>query len=196
MNKQLNNLVVTYQTTQDDFLIDEIFKSINPFIEKTSREIEHLIEDVTKFDCRMILKVKKLLETFDEEKDDFLSIVKTLISREKSDFIKRRSRKLEETSMNALTSGDSDEELGFQFEDPLARVEDEVVLNEKIALLAQDDLRRKIILTQWSKGADNKSISVMLAHQLGGNSESHRRFITRFRNDECRPLLKKYGALL
>lgn len=190
MSSQLNSLVESYREGNKLALV-EIFEHINPLIEKASKEIEMIVEDVTKFDCRMILKAKKLIEeTFNDSKGDFISVFKTTISLEKADFIKRRSRKLKETSLDALASGSEDGMAGYQFE-ASDDVESEVLLKEKVALLAQGDSRKKVILTEWSKGANDKAISELLAQLYGGTAESNRVYISRFKTRECRPFFEK-----
>lgn len=187
---QLNSLVFSYQNGSE-VALNEIFQEINPLIEKASADLETVVTDVTKFDCRMILKVKKLAEDFSEETKDFKSIVKTLISREKSDFAKRRSKQIEEISIDKLQLQD-EEGKGFQFSNSKAGVESEVLFQEKITLLAQGDSRKEMVLIEWSKGAEDKSISKVLAHRFGGKPESHRKFISRFKT-ECRNRLESKG---
>jgi DNA-directed RNA polymerase specialized sigma subunit len=187
MNKQrLNELVLAYQDGNES-AVNDLFQAINPLIERTSLEIERLTDDATKFDCRMIYKLKKLIEKFDATKGhDFLSSAKALITQEKSDFMKRRKRKREDVSMSAL-EGESEEDLGYQFESK-ENTEHDVLFKERVTLLAQGNPKRQMVLIQWSKGADDKSISVMLAHHFGGKAESHRKFVTRFKT-ECRDRL-------
>lgn len=80
------------------------------------------------------------------------------------------------------------EEKRFEPIDVLANVESEVVAKELTALLAKDG-RTKIILESWTDGNDNiSSISDTLARVLGGNAESHRKFIHRFK-DQCHDTL-------
>lgn len=189
--KELNNLVALYQTG-DELAINELFKAVNPMIEKVSSEIEFAVENSAKFDCRMVYKIKKLLEKFDPDKHDYISSVKTLLTQEKSNFLRRHRRKLDSVQMSAFDGSEETDSPGFQFEDTSAKFEDEVIdsvtVKEKIALLAQNDLRKKMIIQEWLKGADDKSISKLLAQRLGGNWDSHRRFITRYKA-ECRSLL-------
>lgn len=185
--EKLNRLAASYQEGNKEAR-DELFRKITPIIEKASSELERFTNNYTEFDCRILLKVKKLVETFDRRRErNFIGIVKTLVDREKTDFIRRRSRRLEEVSIDAMENPDGEEDLGFQFEDPLARVEeqvlDEELVKEKIALLAKDDPRRKTVLIEWSKGTNNTTISDLLAQIYGGKAETHRKFITRFRTD-------------
>lgn len=76
----------------------------------------------------------------------------------------------------------------FEPIDVLADVEGEVLVKEMTALLAQDG-RRKIVIEAWSLGNTNSSyISRTLARTIGGNVETHRKFIQRFEK-ECREKL-------
>lgn len=184
---QLNSLVMSYRNGNEQAL-DEIFRKVNPLIERASSELDHLVGDVTKFDCRVILKAKQLVEkSFDTTKGNFISVLKTTISKEKSDFLNRRTKNLDEISMEFLAEPQGDE-LGYQFE-ASDNTEDEILFNEKIALLAQGDQRKTVVLNEWSKGAADKSISELLAQRFGGKSESHRKFITRFKTDCQKRLL-------
>lgn len=187
MNKeQINSLVVDYQNG-NDLAIGALFEIINPLIERTSNEVEKVVVDVTKFDCRVISKVKKLADTFQYDKHNFVGAVKAIISKEKSDFIKRRASHLNEMSMEFLAEPRNGEP-GYQFEDTKHNVENDLLFKEKIALLAQGDVIKTCILNEWTKGAEDTSISLMLTHKFGGNSESHRKYIQRFRI-KCRKRL-------
>ena len=92
---------------------------------------------------------------------------------------------------NELESNEDEEGQVIEFEplDVLANVESEVIRNETIALLAEGDRIKSMVLQSWSDGNDNNaSISRTLASTFGGNAESHRRAVNRFRT-ECRKQL-------
>lgn len=80
----------------------------------------------------------------------------------------------------------------FEPQDVLANVEDAVIqkssLHEKIIGLASDD-REFFTLNAWSNGDNDAEISRSLADLFGGNSNSHRRFIQRFREKCQRKLI-------
>ncbi|WP_079516570.1 hypothetical protein [Rossellomorea marisflavi] len=185
MNKQhLNTLVAEYRGG-NELAFGEIFRMVNPLIENASRLIEKVSDDPTKFDCRVLLKIKKAIE--DPTIKDFGGYVKTIIGNERSDFLTRRKRKREDISMTAM-EGDGDEDLGYQFKST-EDTEAEVVFKERVTLLAQGDPRKTLVLEQWSKGvSDNKAISELLAQLFGGKATGHRSFIKRFRT-ECREML-------
>jgi len=80
--------------------------------------------------------------------------------------------------------------------DVLANVEADVLNNEhlqyvheSVTRLASDDTRRLEVLNAWYQGYTSVSeISTLLAQRLGGEVESHRRAVTRFRT-RCRKAL-------
>lgn len=85
---------------------------------------------------------------------------------------------------------DEGQAVEYEPEDVLADINSqELELKQTIELLAQNDRRRETILTAWANGyTDDREISGILADTLGGKSESHRKFIQRFRNS-CRTQL-------
>src|SRR5690606_30666633 len=79
-----------------------------------------------------------------------------------------------------------EDEMEFEPEDVLVDGESEVIAKEMTALLAQGDHLLEEIVGYWAIGnTNNASISRSLARTFGGNAESHRRRINRFRHD-CR----------
>jgi hypothetical protein len=192
MNKQhINQMVLAYQNG-DDTAMSDIFNAINPMIEKASREIEPFVEDFTKFDCRMVKKVQRLIQNFEYGKHDFLAAVKAIISKDKAQYIRRNTRKSEGyVSMTVLEGGNKSEEgeesLGYQFKSK-DNTEHDVEFKERVTLLAQGNPKKETILLQWSRGAEDKAISELLAQLYGGKAESHRKFIQRFKT-ECRDRL-------
>lgn len=180
---QINSLVMSYKEG-DEMALEELFRKVNPLIERASNELDRFVPDVTEFDCRMLIKIKHLIKGFSSEKHDFIAAVKSLITQEKSDFFNRRTKKLEEMSLEFLAEPDDGEDsLGYQFTDYGEDVEEKVLFKEKIALLAQGDPRKNLILNQWTKGATDTSISELLAQRFGGKAESHRKFISRFKSE-------------
>ena len=184
MNKTLLNTLVTDYRNGNELALEDIFRMVNPLIENASRIIERVTDNPTKFDCRVILKIKKAIE--DPKVKDFDGYVRTIIGNEKSDFLNRRKRKRHDVSMTAL-EGESDDELGYQFESN-ANVEADVMFRSRVTELAQGDPRRETILLQWSKGSEDLAISELLAQLYGGKATGHRSFIKRFKT-ECRNML-------
>jgi DNA-directed RNA polymerase specialized sigma24 family protein len=189
MNKTLVNELAMDYRNGNELALEEIFRKINPLIENASRIIEKVSDDPTKFDCRVLLKIKKAIE--DPSVKDFAGYVKTIIGNEKSDFLTRRKRKREDISMTAM-EGDGDEDLGYQFES-VDNTEQTIEFKERVTLLAQGNPKKEAILLQWSRGAEDKAISQLLAQLFGGKAESHRKFIQRFKTD-CRDRLASETA--
>lgn len=184
MNRaQVDSLVQEYRGG-NELALESIFRIVNPLIENASRMVEKVSDDPTKFDCRVLLKIKKAIE--DPDVTNFIGYVKTIIDNEKSDFLTRRKRKREDVSMTSL-DGDEDEDLGYQFKSA-ASTEADVMFKETVTLLAQGNPKRETILSQWAKGATDTSISELLAQLYGGNAKSHRVFVARFKT-ECRTRL-------
>lgn len=113
--------------------------------------------------------------------------VKRLVSREEKNY--RREQAAYFADM--ITANDDGEETEFEPVDVLANVEARIIEREEVKttvdLLAQEDRRKKIVLTAWAEGiADATYISDTLASVLGGNAASHRVFIQRFKKKcEC-----------
>jgi hypothetical protein len=197
MNKQrINGLVLAYQNGDNAAMYD-LFNAINPMIEKASREIEPFVEDFTKFDCRMVKKIQRLIENFEYGRHDFLAAVKAIISKDKAQYIKRNSRRNDGyVSMTVLEGGgksdDGDESLGYQFKSN-DNTEYDVEFKERVTLLAQGNPKKETILLQWSRGAEDKAISELLAQLFGGKATGHRSFIKRFKT-ECRDRLASETA--
>ena len=101
-----------------------------------------------------------------------------------------RFRKEESVHFSAIQFENLDgETVEYEPASTLASVESGIELKETIELLAQNDRRRELILNAWANGyTDDREISGTLASTLGGKSESHRKFIQRFKID-CREKL-------
>lgn len=193
MNKeQLNRLVYSYQNG-DELALVGIFDAVNPLIEKASKDIELVVENYTKFDCRIVVKVKKLIETFEYGKHDFIGAVKAIIGNERAFLYKRAMKKPKVVSKDAMEES-TETSAGTELRDKGLSIEDNLVFKEKITLLAQGDPRKKVILEQWSRGATDVSISELLAQRFGGKDTSHWRYIMRFK-EKCRSLLAEADAI-
>lgn len=189
--RHLNSLAVSYRDGNED-AVDELFMAVAPYIERESNLISYYVDNFVKLDCRVTVKIKNFLEKFDEEKDDYLAVAKTIITRERFDFMNRRKRDAQMVSKDRAPEGTDLN--GWDIEDPLARAEDTVLFKEKITLLAEGDHRKELILLKWSEGEHDKNISELLAQRLGGKSESHRKFIGRFKT-ECKNRLATESIL-
>ncbi|MMZ61827.1 hypothetical protein D1872_239970 [compost metagenome] len=72
----------------------------------------------------------------------------------------------------------------IEIKDDLAIVDaNNCYATEKIAFLAEGDSRKLAILKAWTYQALNDSdTAILLAQNYGGNTESHRRYVTRFKS--------------
>lgn len=90
----------------------------------------------------------------------------------------------------ASENREDEEEVEYEPIDVLADVESEVINKETVTLLAEGDCRRKKVLEGWALGNTNDSqISRSLARSFGGNADSHRKFVQRFRTS-CQDKLR------
>lgn len=152
-----------------------------------SDRLHSSITDPTKFEERCIRRVARYLEKNKENKTHRRYIFK-IIKQEAKTAVNLYSKENYRTFSDLTYSNEDGEEIEFETIDILANVESELVAKEMTALLGKDG-RRKEILEAWSIGNTNdKLISNALGRTLGGNVESHRKFIQRFRN-ECREQL-------
>jgi hypothetical protein len=162
---------------------DLLYEHFIPLIRKESREIWYKVFDETSFEWECYETIRKAINSFSCNIKSFQNLVTSRIYEIKSVHLKRRRRDYEQfTPVEAMTNND-DEEFTFDIKDVLANVEDEVLQNEKVALLAEGDSRKLAILKAWSneRTYNDSDLAKSLAEQLGGSSESHRIYIQRFR---------------
>lgn len=148
-----------------------------PFVINESRKIEHRVSDVTSFEYECYHYIGAALDRYKDNGREKKALIQKIIREVRNRFLTNRKPR-DEVSIDSIKEGENI----WEPRDVLADVEGEVLLKEKIALLAQGDLRKKTILEIWNRGCTNDSeISSLLAKRFGGNPESHRKFIRRFR---------------
>lgn len=153
-------------------------------IYETSDKIRESAIDQTHFEERCIKRIARYLKE-DRNRLKNKRYIKSMVKKEASDYIKW-CRKEEASMFSEIDLTDDEEDLEFDPMDVLADVESEVIAKEMTALLAQGDHLLEEIVGYWAIGnTNNASISRSLARTFGGNAESHRRRINRFRHD-CR----------
>jgi len=189
----LNILVERYKTG-DGAALNSLFEMFAPIIEKHSEQIWYKIDNQAEFECRCIRQIEKALHNFDTKRGKLKTLIVGVILKEKADYLARRTRKLVPITLDKPIYIDKDgDEVEFEVEDVLANVEDGIIeresVNEKVALLAKGDSRRMAILNAWADGEFNDlELSRVLAHSFGGQENTHRKFIQRFRI-ECQERL-------
>lgn len=160
-----------------DWLLDYIYKESDKLI--------HKITDTTRFEDRCIKEIGEYLSIDDSNKHKRRYLIR-LVNRKVKEALDNFRQEESELFTELSSYNKEEDEMEFEPEDVLADVESEVIAKEMTALLAQGDHLLEEIVGYWAIGnTNNASISRSLARTFGGNAESHRRRINRFRHD-CR----------
>lgn len=148
--------------------------------------ISHKVTNTAIVERRVMIQVGKYLERDTSNKNHKRHILR-LIYREVNESLKRNQREYAEHLEDLTTSDEEGQAIEYEPEDVLADINSgNMEIKETIELLAQGDRRNKMILNAWANGyTEAKEISSILADALGGNSESHRKHIQRFKKT-CR----------
>ncbi|WP_440614911.1 hypothetical protein [Bacillus subtilis] len=166
-----------------------------PWVLRESEKIAHLFRDVTSFEHECYRKIGRMLDVLQDNGREKKALIRMIISQTRGDFFK--SRNVRNDVYFSQYDGDNGcyepaDVLADVEGDALAGIENESFRNEKIALLAQGDSRKKLTLELWIRGYTNDSeTSRLLAQHFGGKAESHRVFIQRFRAYCQRKLTEK-----
>lgn len=192
--EQLNILVAKARGgCKDSYYRIEAYFS--PFIEEVVNRYWHELDDYGKFEETCRDYIRDSIKRFDESKGSFETMVKVRISKALRKYIQRAREKRKRygpiiSLENAMSKKDDDDGLtAIDIIDVKANVDQEFIVKEEIAFLAEGDPRKLAILEAWMNGEYNDSKTAMLlAQRHGGNPESHRKFITRFRT-KCRAIL-------
>lgn len=158
-------------------------------VQSVSRQIELVVRDVTSFEYECYRKLTNTFEKYEKRGEEIrseLALAHRVVREVRNDFLKRR--KLEQVSYFEDFAME-----GKTYEIPDANrfeegIEEQESLHEKIALLAQGDRKKEMILSAWVNGTNDSDISILLAQELGGKAESHRTYIKRFRA-KCKDVL-------
>lgn len=151
---------------------------------RVSDNIRDKVTEQVKFEKRCIEKLGKYLyEDIERIKNE--RYLRNMILKEASDAVNRQNKNEYYNTFSELSYVDeSGEEIEFEPYDVLADIEGEILQKEMTTILANGSHKNYLILSCWSTGNTNgKLIARMLAHTFGGNTESHRRSITRFRTN-------------
>lgn len=190
--KQLNSLAVAAGSGCKKSLW-YLYHYFTPFIMSLVDRSMFVLDDFAAFEEICYGYVADSSKRYDPNLGDFESMVRHRLLRAEDKYTKRGANKRSKygtvISLDDVPSGIVDEHRAIQVPDVLADVEGDVVTKEMAALLAKGDRRRMEILKAWIQGYNNVSdLSTLLAQRFGGKSETHRRFITRFR-EECQRAL-------
>lgn len=184
-NEELNKLAVKAGTGCSDSYL-AILTHFLPRIYSTSDYIWHSVTDQTKFEESCISGIESSIKRFEYGRGNFSAMVNWMIVRYSHQYCGRFKKKRRGYSHESIEEPTKTDRTGnivsLEVTDDLAIVDDELIVTEKVALLAEDDSRKLAILTAWTNGEFNDSETAsFLAKRYGGNSESHRKFINRFR---------------
>lgn len=177
----ISEIQVVYE---NGWIIDRIYEE--------SDKLLHRITNPGLFEDRCIKDVAQYLNASKQNRKNKNHII-YLIKRKAAEAVEIFKQETY-TNFSDLTNQRDDaesEEIDFEPKDVLANVESTVINKETADLLAQDDCRRKKIIEFWTDGNTNsKFISRTLASSFGGNEESHRKYIQRFRQS-CREQIRE-----
>lgn len=155
------------------WLLDRVYRESDKLLCK--------ITDTTRFEDRCIKGLGEYLMICENNKHNKRYLEHLIIRKVKEaeeNFKKEDSVRFSEIEVDEEIS----EEIYFDPEDVLANVESEVMQKETAALLAQGDCKKTKILGYWLIGNSSSThISRSLARTYGGNEESHRKYVQRFR---------------
>lgn len=165
----MDNLIIVYENA-----------SVMSYLRKKVDDVSSIITDVDKLETRIYAQ---LADYFSRGKISYKR-AQRLIDREVSQALKQFGTQ-KAIAFSELSKGnDFGESVEFEPEDLLAQggetAVENISLNEKIARLATDD-REMVTLNAWANGLNDKQVSTTLASRFGGNSESHRKFVQRFK---------------
>src|SRR5690554_266790 len=173
----MKNILIVYK---NEWILNAVYE--------TSDRIRGKVTDQTLFEERAIKRVGEYLLQNKENRRNKRYIIRIINEVAKS--VVERNKNEQYTLLTELIYTNEDgEEVEFEPVDVLADVESEVLKKETIDLLAKGDRRKLKVLESWAVGNKNdKQISRTLASTFGGNPESHRKYIQRFRKD-CHNIL-------
>lgn len=165
--------------------LEQIYKDEGTisYIYKVVDEVSRVIENTEKLEENIYSQLKKY---FEHEVHRTWKRIKYLIDREVKKARERFRLETKVFSEIGVTSDDGSE-LIYDPVDELALISRMVEGKEdikKVISLATDD-RKRIALNGLMDGETVTQVSETLERRFGGNSETHRKFITRFRKD-CR----------
>lgn len=166
---------------------ESILREAIPIINKYREMLWYRVDDDSKlaYECyREILRSASHMSDQGSTKGLTIFHIKNHVKRHCD---RKKQREME--SLEKMTEEWEDKDLDFK--DDLAVVDDALLVNEKITFLAGGDVKRRFILKAWSEGYDNESkLAVLLSQRFGGKTESHHKFIRRFRV-ECQKELRQ-----
>lgn len=174
----MNNITIVYQKPW-----------VLGYVRQKVDEISHVITDIDKLETRIY---KQLSDYFSRGKTSYKR-VQYLVNREIDLALKQFGTQNIVVFSDLTKRNDFGESMEFEPEDLLAQggetVIENISLSEEIARLAADD-RELFTLNAWANGFSDPQVYTTLARHFGGNQESHRKFVQRFKV-KCQERIEK-----
>lgn len=167
----MDKLKIIYQ---ESWLVQYVYKKVD--------EVSHLITNTEKLEDNIYQELKSYYRSREKRS---IKRIKYIVDREISQAKKRYGKQNTIVFSDLAVANDYGEsELDFEPVDALAGVEDTAInkfsLIEKVTALASSD-RELFVLKAWSNGFSDSEISTALASRFGGNPNSLRVFVNRFK---------------
>lgn len=194
MNKvQLNSAAIAAQSGDQEAMW-RIKQHFHRFITNLSDANRNRIASQESFESQCFNLIEDKVLRYCPGKDNLEWIIRVSfykrLKRSKDRFT-AKTKGVELSALPYLTYDDGHEE--ELLKDDLAIVDSDYLLNERVTDLAAGDSLRLVILNSWIESTYNDSETArMLAHQYGGNTESYRKKIQRFKT-ECQKALACTG---
>ncbi|MMZ45525.1 hypothetical protein D1872_71260 [compost metagenome] len=187
--EQLNTLAVRAKAGDTSSMWEIKFHFQNT-IHRMSDANRNKLTSQSRFEDECFEIIEDTVRRFDPDKGDLPQLIVNFIKRRLGRSVKRHLIKTRENVVIPLVANtDSEGYAEYDIKDDLAIVDGNIMLNERITGLAAGDLRKLAILKSWTEPEYCESdTALLLAKQLGGKPESHRKAITRFRS-ECQKTL-------
>ncbi|WP_178023061.1 helix-turn-helix domain-containing protein [uncultured Paenibacillus sp.] len=178
--EQLNKAVIKAKNGDGEAMWS-IIAHFQDYIHKLSDRNRNLVKSQEDFEDQCFKRVEEAVHSYDPKRGSFTSHVEAKLHERLNRCKKRNIKKNGSVEVVSITSRDG---VDIDFEDDLAIVDgNRIFANEKIAFLAEGDPLKLAILKAWSDGVFRpKDVTILLAQNFGGKSESHRKQITRFRS--------------
>ncbi|MHA7962827.1 hypothetical protein ACX93W_01695 [Paenibacillus sp. CAU 1782] len=186
MENELNSLAINARNGCEESY-HEVLEHFLPQIYRMSEYIWHSVSNETHFEQSCLVGIKDAIARFDPTRGNFSAQVNWRFRQalwRSTERLKKRRRGYQIDSLDEQVKSEEEKTSKYEVIDDLAIVDDNYLVMERIALLAEGDPRKLAILTAWTNGETNDSETAsFLAKRYGGNSESHRKFILRFRTN-------------
>lgn len=196
MNPEAINQLAVKAKNGDQEAMNELYRYFIPKINAIAEEVWYNLKDESAFRYACYKQIEYTVKYYDPDKANFETLIMKNIYRVKHKYLNDASRSInrEETvSLESITVTDKKGET-WAYDPPAdIDIEKEVLHREareeatkKIAASwGRDGARKKVIIGGWIDGLNDSEIAEEMGARFGGNVESHRKYIQRFKN-RCR----------